>query len=180
MKKDLEWLKGKLIKERDKSLVHEPMYHFVDGIIADINKVVIDQAEQPELPVIPDYIGKFIVFCKEWGVPLVKVMFDTVEMVEHMGDMAGKIEKWVIENSEEFALAYVLGYTIEDGKKKVKIDMVDLFDQIEKKLCLEYLKPVEFTRGERFGQHGYIKEITKEIEDDMSIELFVEEVTDET
>lgn len=183
MKKDLNWLKKEMediynftaqIKGDEKHSYDAGAHNVVSDILSMINEV-----EQQELPVIPVYIGEFIEFCKAWEIPLIRVMFETVEMVESMDEMAGRIEKWIVKNSEKFALAYALGYKVEDGKKRVKINIKDLFSQIEKKLCLEHLKPVEFTRGERFGQHGYVKEITKEITSDMTIELFVEEITNE-
>ena len=46
MKKDKEWFVDKWTKERNKTDVHDPMYHFINEFISDVNQ--LDEPDERE------------------------------------------------------------------------------------------------------------------------------------
>ena len=134
MKKDKKWFVDKWTEERDKSAVHDPMYHFINEFITDVkeldepealskewvnNNVVhvrglgdIFEAETVEnllvpkqgLPVIPKYVADWIKDLKSKGINMLESIYD----FNHGED----INNYMREQGDVLMRAWLDGFTI--------------------------------------------------------------------
>ena len=141
MEKDKKWFVDKWTKERNKTDVHDPMYHFINEFIADVNQldelealsqewidknvvyvrglgdifeaVAVESLLVPkkELPVIPKYVAEYLEYAKKHG-SLIKVM--ELASISGGGITMKKEYDWISENSETFARAWLDGYKVEE------------------------------------------------------------------
>ena len=93
MKKDKKWFVDKWTKERNKTDVHDPMYHFINEFIADVN-----QLDEP----VPKNITLQDVTDKLWELPL------------------NNRKLWLARLNDEFQEGYIvpLGLKTTDGEEQ--------------------------------------------------------------
>lgn len=111
MKKDKQWFVDKWIKERNKTDVHDPMYHFINEFIADINQI-----DEPEVPVIPQFVADWIEEAKDRKLTLYGAIHECPREVDY----------WLVDgdssNQETFARAWLDGYGVEKDPKYYVLD----------------------------------------------------------
>lgn len=112
MKKDKKWFIDKWTKERDKTDVHDPMYHFINEFIADVKELDEPEVLSQELPVVPKFIADFIEARKNVFRNTLQYVFRRA-MENRMSELFEEEYKWVRHNSEAFARAWLDGYTVE-------------------------------------------------------------------
>ncbi|MDU2683891.1 MAG: DUF1642 domain-containing protein [Streptococcus parasanguinis] len=82
---------------------------FINGI--DVNKIVkkIEQLDEPQKPVVPQFVADWIEQRKDEGWKLSQ-MFLQANLEEKYG-------RWIVDNQETFARAWLDGYTVEKEKR---------------------------------------------------------------
>ncbi len=116
MNKDIEWLKEKV----DEMYTHYSISNNLDFVakreaITEISNL-IDQLDEPEKPVIPQFVADFIKDRKHTDAYSLQYIFCVA--VEHSeSDKFKKEYDWVRENDELFARVWLDGFTVEKEKK---------------------------------------------------------------
>lgn len=94
-----------------------PHNHMVDK---EVVVGLIEQLDEPEKPVVPDFVGEFIANYKEQGYTLANAIFNIATDREDMD-----IEEYLREHPKEFVQAYDDGYTVEEQKYILSINITD-------------------------------------------------------
>lgn len=142
--KNLEWLK-KEVKNYIEPYDEEDWLSYKAGTtdVAELILGYIDQVEQPELPEIPDYVAEWIDTNKE--------KYDLVQLFWEIGEgglVNLDVDRWIEENPNTFARAWLDGYTVEEKKYvvplgelhalcKLTYDTVDIYKEDSDKLHLD-------------------------------------------
>ena len=112
MIKNIEWLKEELEKVK---LIDEP--HELNKIYYDEVLELIDQLDESYKPVIPDYVAEWIDTNKE--------KYDLVQLFWEIGEgglVNLDVDRWIEENPNTFARAWLNGFTVEVKKYSVAVD----------------------------------------------------------
>ena len=78
------------------------------AIIRDTAIYIVNQINEPEKPVVPQFIDTWIQGAKYNGFDLYEAMTDD--------EMSDKVATWIVCNSEIFAKAWFFGYEVEKEK----------------------------------------------------------------
>lgn len=112
--KDIEWLKDEVKSLFDGAYHLGKMEYYESEESIDRINSIIDQLDEPEKPVIPQFIADWIEECKEEGMSLFGALdnYGTEEL--HAWKFANSIK---MANAEIFARAWLDGYEVEKEKK---------------------------------------------------------------
>lgn len=137
MNKDKEWLESVIIKELMTNSGNPDMATYEQGRVSALKYYLklIDQLDEPEPPVIPQFVADYLDDFKKQNLTLGDAL-DT-----HFEDDE-QIHRWLYEdgevrNDEVFARAWLDGYTIEKEK------MYHVLDQNRKVMIRKYRGVVE-------------------------------------
>lgn len=110
MKKNKEWLKAQ-VKDEECELksVYDNYVPYEKVLIADDVNELINQLDEPELPVIPKFVADWIERSKQKRDKLIGVML----YFYVLGIDSDDINVYINENYETFVRAWLDGYTIE-------------------------------------------------------------------
>ena len=141
MKKDKKWFVDKWTEERDKSAVHDPMYHFINEFITDVKELdepeVLSQKWTEKHTWNNHYIGKPFVYVEDLQNLLVskkelpvipkyvgdwitqyREVFDlypALKILENNSLIWERIYKWYRMNTHKLVSAYLTGeYEVEE------------------------------------------------------------------
>lgn len=140
----------------------------------NLAKEFIDQVEQPKKPEIPEYVAVYIMHEQEAGLSLKESLNHLknrdFQEICFVGSTASYLDE-SYENFDKYVDAYRNGYVIEKEKIEVEIELDSIIETLKRELGLEYVKLVERTQGERFGNRGYTKEITVKTDGNETIKI---------
>lgn len=94
---------------------------FINGI--DVNKIIkkIEQLDEPQKPVVKQFVADWIEYCKNTNVTLVRALLvEEVDLYNYANQKDSKKLKEFLkvkENQEIFARAWLDGYEIEEEKR---------------------------------------------------------------
>lgn len=132
MKKDKKWLKVEINKEIEN--IDYPLRYSTDEYntrmsMIEVFKKKVDQLDQPELPVIPQFVADVLEEYKNHKYKTLYGLFIDVER----GKIAGEFRYWFVTDGkyELFCRAFIDGYTIEPPKTRQVL--VKFFDNEEYK-----------------------------------------------
>lgn len=159
MKKDKEWLKKKMIYLKE--AVGKPAVNdFSRGLNGayDTLELLIDQLDEPEQVVIPEFAADFITEIKP------NFNIRTVFTLQNNKHEQG--QEWALGNPDVFARAWLDGYTIE--KEKLYKVLLPGVESLDRQMCMH-----EETKVIGFASDGYNSR--KYSKDDEFIRLFTEQ-----
>ena len=87
---------------------------FINGV--EVDKIIkgIEQLDEPQKPVVPQYIAEWIDYCKMRKISLAHALYRLDESVDK------RVFRWVVDkldNQETFAKAWLFGYEVEKEKR---------------------------------------------------------------
>lgn len=147
---------------------------FINGI--DVNKIIkkIEQLDEPQKPVVPQFVGDWIEYCKNTDVTLVRALLvEKVDLYNYANQKDSRKLKESLkakEKQEVFARAWLDGYEVEKEKRyRVKLK------GIKSDKC--YLNCVGNARNWIIGNdegyaHIIVEHTRKELEDSGFGEVF--------
>lgn len=164
MKKNKKWFIDKWTKERDKTDIHDPMYHFINEFIADVNQLDEPEELSMELPAIPKYVADYLEFAKKES-SLIQVM-ETTSVIDGWITMK-RVFDWILANDETFALAWLDGYRLAEeplyyalvkGHELVDIDGVYwIYDKNNDDVFISGLHPLDDNFLKAMSKSEWIK-----------------------
>lgn len=146
MKKDKEWLKKEIME-------FDTNRGYADGVLISIRKDtlfnLIDQLDEPELPVIPQFVANHIEGSKQMGKRLNVALSESPEAI-----MSEKMNIAIFETNNIYARAWLDGYTIEkEPQWTVKLDdgrYVDNFVEFAVGIQIDITSKLDCTAPIRF------------------------------
>ena len=136
MKKGKEWLKAQVKdEERELKSVYDNYVPYEKVLIADDVNDLINQLDEPELPVIPQFVASAIEKTKENRKDI--TILNIFNEVTTSGFYTERVDDWVLNNPDVFTRAWLDGYTIE------KVKMYHVLDQNRKVMIRKYRGVVE-------------------------------------
>lgn len=116
--------KQEAIKKIDRALsLPRPIigfpYNYEDGL--RYAKDIINQIDEPEKPVIPQFVAEWIEYCKKNNLTIAGA-FDPVSehgigLAETYGGNVYGCTRWTLDNQDIFARAWLDGYEVEEEKR---------------------------------------------------------------
>ena len=112
MKKDKEWLKEQVAHEQNDGLYFRENYSQYDYFVNVEDLLpLIDQLDEPEKPVIPQFVADFIRATKPSNSLRLAFEYIAQRKIDNYDD---ELALWIEEgNSELFASAWLVGYEVE-------------------------------------------------------------------
>lgn len=114
VKKDKKWFVDKWTKERNKTDVHDPMYHFINEFIADVNQLDEPEVLSQEKVQIPWFVYKWIEHQKMFDFTI----YDLLSLASKGKWATESMNKFINENGELFIKAWLAYPDIEVEEQK--------------------------------------------------------------
>lgn len=113
MVKDLEWLKEEVKKSLHPNNLNGKSWQDIEDTFMEL----IDQVEQPEKPVIPDYVANEIEIVKYIDEEMGDITYISKNTLsdKDVKDVE-KAQKWKAEHINEYCLAFSYGYIVEEKR----------------------------------------------------------------
>lgn len=127
--------------------------------VIDVNKIIekIEQLDEPQKPVVPQFVADWIEYCKKHNFTLFGCL-DPVNGFESLADeiFEGDVRKcirWCRKESNNFARAWLDGYEVEEEKryrvkaKGVCFNSCLIFEKINKTWLFSSIYEIDHQRG---------------------------------
>lgn len=109
-------------------------------VVYDEAKELIEQIDEPEKPVVPQFVAKWIEYCKKNNLTITGA-FDPISehgigLAETYKDNVYECTRWALDNQDIFARAWLDGYEVEQEKRytaKLKIITISYVNYINRR-----------------------------------------------
>lgn len=143
MKKDKQWLVGEITKQIN---IYGGKGERMEGFNKGLEFVLgmVEELEEPEKPIIPQFVADFIEKQKKNGISLLQFGYGYGYFGKNISDPT--VYEWVDRNEDKFIKAYLNGYEVKKQKLyRVKLDQGSNYLYVESlHLYKDVVEPLDF------------------------------------